>query len=132
MINRGPLLKVFHNKLGQIHNFAITICHLKLSLQISLSSLGLMDRKSHFVAHLLNIGHSCHWRACVIRVYLSFECTCHESALECTCDYCVIVNFTVHKSSFDASSTSPHMWLIDSDSLMCYIVRMLRLIALII
>ncbi len=29
-----------------------------------------------------------------------------------------------------ASSTSPHMWLADGDSLMCYkIVKMLRLIA---
>ncbi len=28
-----------------------------------------------------------------------------------------------------ALSTSPHMWLADGDSLMCYIVRMLRLIA---
>ena len=28
-----------------------------------------------------------------------------------------------------ASSTSPHMWLVDGDSLMCYIVSMSRLIA---
>ncbi len=32
-------------------------------------------------------------------------------------------------SGSNASSTSPHMWLADGDSLMCYIVRMSRLIA---
>ncbi len=34
----------------------------------------------------------------------------------------------LHVYSF-ASCPSPHMWLADGDSLMCYIVRMLRLIA---
>ena len=32
-------------------------------------------------------------------------------------------------SKWNVSSTSPHMWLADGDSLMCCIVRMSRLIA---
>ncbi len=35
----------------------------------------------------------------------------------------------INEQVFIASSTSPHMWLADGDSLMCYIVRMSRLIA---
>ncbi len=42
--------------------------------------------------------------------------------------YIMAINVFISGNVF-ASSTSPHMWLADGDSLMCYIVRMSRLIA---